>query len=183
MSLERALAISGWMTEAELFYLATTASRSQQIAEIGSWQGRSTRALADHTCGIVCAVDTWKGSAEEWHIAELKDKPLNWLFNTFCANMSDLSNVLPYQMTSLEAAEHFLTAGTRFDFIFLDASHDYENVAADIRAWQPLLCPDGIFAGHDYNPPTFPGVVQAVHELVPRFRVLEGTALWTTEAA
>ena len=36
-----------------------------------------------------------------------------------------------------------------FDFVFIDASHDYEHVKADIRLWQHKVKPTGILAGHD----------------------------------
>lgn len=182
MNIQRALSIPGWMADAELAYLAEAASKSTMIAEIGSWKGRSTRALAENTEGLVFAIDTWKGSAEPEHIAELTGKPENWLYDTFLANMADLHNVCPHRETSQDAAERFARAGTRFDFIFIDASHDYENISADIRAWKPLLREGGILAGHDYQP-AFTGIVQAVGELIPHFRVVEGLSLWTTEAA
>lgn len=37
------------------------------------------------------------------------------------------------------------------DFVFLDASHDYDNVKADIDIWYPKIRPGGIISGHDYN--------------------------------
>ena len=37
-----------------------------------------------------------------------------------------------------------------FDFIYVDARHDYRGVAVDIAEWWPKLRPGGIFAGHDY---------------------------------
>ena len=178
-----ALNISGYMVPVELTYLAEVASRSHRIAEIGSFQGRSTRALADNTPGVVYAVDTWNGSDEEWHRALLKGKPPNWLLEEFLRNMKGLSNVTICRQTSLEAARRFSDSKTAFDLVFIDASHDYASVSADIKAWEPLLQPGGIFCGHDFNYRAFPGVARAVNELVPRFRVVKGTSLWTTDGA
>ena len=59
MSIERALTIPGWMTEAELSYIADRASRSKIIVELGSWRGRSAVAWSENTDGIVYCVDTW----------------------------------------------------------------------------------------------------------------------------
>lgn len=51
------------------------------------------------------------------------------------------------------------------DFVFIDADHTYEGVSADIRDWKPKIRRGGLLMGHDYNPSTFPGVVQAVNEI------------------
>ena len=37
-----------------------------------------------------------------------------------------------------------------FDFIYVDARHDYIGVVEDLRFWLPKLRPGGIIAGHDY---------------------------------
>ena len=50
------------------------------------------------------------------------------------------------------------------DFLFIDASHRYEDVLNDINLWYHKVKPDGIIAGHDYNNGDFPGVVKAVDE-------------------
>ena len=41
-----------------------------------------------------------------------------------------------------------------FDFIYIDAAHDYDSMVEDINAWWPKLKPGGIFSGHDYIPDT-----------------------------
>jgi hypothetical protein len=49
------------------------------------------------------------------------------------------------------------------DFIFIDAGHSYAAVSETIRIWQSKVRPGGWFGGHDYHP-SFPGVIDAVHE-------------------
>ena len=38
-----------------------------------------------------------------------------------------------------------------FDFIYIDAAHDYNSVKNDIFFWFPKLKNEGVLAGHDYN--------------------------------
>eukprot|EP00554_Chaetoceros_debilis_P000615 CAMPEP_0194083702 /NCGR_PEP_ID=MMETSP0149-20130528/9714_1 /TAXON_ID=122233 /ORGANISM="Chaetoceros debilis, Strain MM31A-1" /LENGTH=301 /DNA_ID=CAMNT_0038766153 /DNA_START=114 /DNA_END=1022 /DNA_ORIENTATION=- len=51
-------------------------------------------------------------------------------------------------MRSTDAAKH-LPDG-HFDYIYLDARHDYCAVKEDIEAYYPKLRPGGILGGHDY---------------------------------
>jgi len=50
------------------------------------------------------------------------------------------------------------------DFVFIDASHMYEEVKKDIIAWSPKVKPAGWILGHDYCG-RWPGVVKAVDEV------------------
>ena len=165
MNIERARSITGHMTESELIYLAELAAKSSCIVEIGSWQGRSLRALADNTDGIVFSVDIWRDGGE----AE------------YDANLADLlgSKIFKVKMRSEEAAIMFMFAGITFDAIFIDAYHDYSDISSDINAWKPLLREGGIICGHDFQP-AFSGVMQAVQELIPKFGIV-GCSIWTTE--
>lgn len=175
IDISRALTIEGWMGETELQWLAEQASRATVIVEVGAWMGRSTAALAANTRGRVYSVDTWKGSEE--HESFLREKSKNWLKIQFMDNTSEFKNVTMAEMTSGAAATLFDGLGVFADLIFLDASHDYGNVAADIIDWKRLLKLDGILCGHDYYG-DFPGVQQAVKELIPNHEVIPGTSIW-----
>jgi predicted O-methyltransferase YrrM len=151
------------MNPTELTWLANQARTHSRIVEVGSWMGRSTTALAVNTPGMVWAIDTWEGSEELKPL--LADKPSNWLFETFKANLGSYCDVVvPMRMTSLEGAKTL--SDRKFDMIFIDASHDYESVRADIEAWRPLCASGGLFCGHDYAT-AWPGVMQAVDEFFP----------------
>jgi predicted O-methyltransferase YrrM len=164
INISRSLKIAGWMTPEELTWLAQQARKHSRIAEIGSWQGRSTVALAQHTSGRVLAIDTWEGSEEIKHLLEGHSK--DWLYETFLANTKGLTNIETMRMPSLQAAGELACSLDTFDMVFIDASHDYENVRADIEAWRPLVEPGGLLAGHDYAP-EWPGVMKAVNERFP----------------
>jgi predicted O-methyltransferase YrrM len=164
--------IEGWMGFEDLTFLAQQAQKHEHILEVGSWLGRSTRALADNTKGVVYAVDTWAGSDEPFQKEFLAGKSKDWLFEEFKRNKG--ANVLPVRMTSLEAA--VALAELRFDMIFLDASHDYDNVKKDILAWKPLLVEGGLLCGHDRYP-----TAKAVDELLTGVKYVDGGIIWYTE--
>src|SRR5262249_39797058 len=75
--------------------------------------------------------------------------------------------VSPLRMDSLQAPDHF--AEGALDFVFIDTSHDYEDVVCEVLAWLPKLRPNGRLCGHDYRQPLYPGVEQAVREWCPGF--------------
>ena len=49
-----------------------------------------------------------------------------------------------------------------FDFLFIDAGHDYKNVKADWEAWSPLVKDTGIIAFHDSHEPDILRVLNEV---------------------
>jgi hypothetical protein len=60
--------------------------------------------------------------------------------------------------------------------LFVDGSHVYEDVLADLQHWEPWVSPRGILCVHDTKPDgPFPGVARAVAEYLSadtRFRQL-----------
>lgn len=74
---------------------------------------------------------------------------------------------------SLEASCHF--PDHLFDFVFIDASHKYEETKADIRLWYHKVIDEGVLAGHDYH--TCKETKKAVHEIIPsKFLESHGTS-------
>lgn len=149
-------AIEGWMAPDELACLEGLAKLSTSVVEVGSWKGRSTRALLSNCPGDVYAVDTWGGCPEDpATIEEAKSKDI---LAEFMKNVGNFPNLKVKKMTSLEAAAEIESV----DMIFLDGSHQYEDVVADIKAWLPKA--KKIICGHDYT--YYPGVKKAVDELI-----------------
>ena len=139
MNVERAFLTHGFMDTTELTYLASLAEKHTAILEIGSWMGRSARVFADNTTGTVTCVDTWADNAYGDAPAEMTSKP-DWLLEEFAKNHADTiasGKIRRVRATSVEAAR--ILSGEKFDLIFIDAGHNYEDVRADILTWIPFL--------------------------------------------
>ena len=56
-----------------------------------------------------------------------------------------------------------------FDYVYIDGSHDYEDVKLDLELWLNKIKEGGILAGHDYNSiVAWPGVTKAIDEFVKK---------------
>lgn len=182
IDISRAQAIDGWMSDKELTWLAQQAQKHKSIVEIGSWKGRSTRALIDHTEGNVWAIDHWRGQelteSPTSLDVEVAERGSDAIFNEFCSNTENISSTLwVIRRSSAEAAEVFKTFHTHVnvDMVFLDGEHAYAGVKADIELWTPFLISGGLLCGHDW---WHGGIKRAVRELVPGFQVVPDTNIW-----
>jgi predicted O-methyltransferase YrrM len=50
------------------------------------------------------------------------------------------------------------------DFLFIDSSHEREDVVTEFQTWLPHLAEDGLVAFHDYDDPNWPGVMAAIDD-------------------
>lgn len=167
INVSKAGSIQGWMEPMELAWLAVQAQQHKCIAEIGSYQGRSTRALADNTRGVVYAIDDFTGPRE----IEIADR--DGIFNKFVENMAGLEGKV-----NIIRANHRNLPPLDFcpDFVFIDGAHEYEAVKADIEFWVNRISAGGLIAGHDYT--FFESVRKAVDEVLPSAEVVPGTSIW-----
>jgi hypothetical protein len=136
-----------------------------KFVEIGSWKGKSSAFMAvelansNKSIEFYC-IDTWEGSVEHKGIDNI-----DLLYYQFILNMKPLAKYYkPIRARSLEAASLF--RDNSLDFVFIDASHEYEDVKKDIQTWLPKIKKGGVLAGHDYylGYDYFPGVKKAVNE-------------------
>lgn len=163
--------------------LAKVAHEGILCAEVGTWKGYSASIIAEiikPLNGSLYCVDHWEGSQGFEKQATERD-----IFNIFKENMKelDLWDVIhPLHMDSKYAS--LIIAPTVFDFIFIDANHEYEYVKADILGWLPALKQGGIMCGHDWYRPKksglgHPGVTKAVEEIFPSFEVMGNSRVWS----
>jgi hypothetical protein len=181
ISIERAKQIEGWMSDSELHYLATEAKTHKTIVEIGSWLGRSTRALVDNlpAGGRVYAIDSWDGTGDDPAFAFAKEYGGNGAFIRFYKNLwdhIDAGRVVPIRMSSLAASKLMRQLRIPVNMLFVDGEHTREAVTADLTNWRPLLTPDALLCGHDYTS-DWPGVIEAVDSLIVAEQV-PNTGIW-----
>ena len=140
----RALAIPGWMEEPELEWLAGQAVEHRCIVEIGSYLGRSTRALLDHAAGVVYAVDDWYGPRDvyldKWEREELFEK---FLKNTIDSDTRGKLYVVKIDHQQVDQLS------VEPDMVFIDGGHEYEDVRRDVEIWLPRVVSGGLICGHD----------------------------------
>lgn len=146
--------IEGWMSGDELLWLAEQASKHKLIVEIGCYKGRSTRALADNTRGIVLTFDNFGGPTE----IEVPNR--EEIYNEYQRNTFDCNNIITFR----ENHREIFYTGPDADMIFIDGAHGYHAVLSDIRYWIDHLQPNGLICGHDYGS-DWPGVDKAVREI------------------
>lgn len=182
-AVHEAMRIQGWMEPEELEWLAATAAGCKWIIEVGSWKGRSTKALAMSTPGVVWAVDTWEGAETERLDSQREALNLGFdiMFGVFKANLAReiaLGKVVPVVSESHLAIDEMQgRTGGNVDMVFLDGDHEYEAVKRDIELYRALVRPGGILCGHDYWH-DHPGVVRAVNESVKGFKVA-ARSIWS----
>ena len=154
-----------WFSYPQLYKrIVDNSQDGAHLVEVGSWKGRSAAFMAveiinsNKNIKFDC-VDTWKGSIEHTTYDVITEEKL---YDVFLSNIEPVKHIInPIRMTSIEASK--LYEDNSLDFVFIDASHEYEDVKEDILAWLPKVKIGGVLAGHDYN--TFEGVNRAVDEI------------------
>lgn len=171
-----------WFTYAPFYEKMVQVFESgSHFVEVGCWKGRSASHMAveiinsNKNIKFDC-VDTWKGSEEHVYANDpfiLEDK----LYDEFLKNIEPVKHIInPIRLSSIEASK--LYADDSLDFVFIDASHIYEDVKDDIIHWLPKVKKGGIIAGHDIDAKS---VKSAVVEMIPNYQSLPFYDVWYFE--
>jgi predicted O-methyltransferase YrrM len=168
----------GWSEDFDVFEMVLKNKKPNLIIEVGTWKGSSAITIGNlctklnyNDTQILC-VDTWLGSEE--HYTWLTDwkpdlKKINGfpsIYYTFLSNIVQANlqaNIIPFGTTSSIAASVLKYFNIKADLIYLDASHDYESVKSDLKAYYELLNDGGSLIGDDYSS-MWQGVIDAATE-------------------
>lgn len=154
----------------DLQKIAELAENCKRIVELGSYWGRSTRAILDSSQARVWCIDSWN-LPKDRHDRGVSDADLQ----IFLSNIQDVRDrVVVLRMTTREAAG--LLPRGYYGLVVIDADHSYEAVKFDIIHYAPLLHAWGILCGHDYRPGE--GVARAVDELLTHPCILHKGVIW-----
>ncbi len=155
-------------------WLVTSGYR--RLAEIGVRSGAGLKLLAIANPTLLIGVDLWTDQGTRAQ----NDAPISQArLDAMHQELVDRGRVYwPFlkiiRKHSVEAAKDVEDGS--LDFVFIDADHTYEAVAADIAAWWPKVRVGGTLAGHDFvkrvmdNGVTY-GVIMAVCDFAERIEL------------
>jgi predicted O-methyltransferase YrrM len=174
---------AGWGGTSPVFSLLITEHKPSFIIEVGSWKGSSAitmaNLLAEQGGGTILCVDTWLGAIEFWENQADLDRfqalrcqhGYPQVYYTFLANVCHAKHqetIVPFPIHSSSAALWLLRHGLVADMVYIDASHEEEDVYQDLADYFQLLKPGGILFGDDWN---WPGVQSAVKRFASESRL------------
>lgn len=152
----------GWFNHGQKILELVEQHRPTVCVELGTWMGASAIPVARSIRrwgGTLTCVDTWAGTVDGQFLYRAP-----WMLASCARNLMEAhvsGNVRLIPATTIEAS-FWWTAP--IDYLYVDADHSYDGVAADLRAWLPKLRPGGLILGDDYGSDMYPGVKQAWDE-------------------
>jgi hypothetical protein len=157
----------GWGGESGAFRQLIEETKPTLIIEVGTWKGASalemaavTRAAALPT-QILC-VDTWLGALEFWTDQNDPERYSSLrlrngyptVYYQFLANVCHKGfqeHIVPFPQTASIASLWLRYYGIRSEMVYIDASHEEEDVYQDLCNYWDLVCENGVLFGDDYS--------------------------------
>lgn len=122
------------------------------LAEIGCWKAYfATDIMELPNIGKLFCVDLWKKI--EGYSDPLNDDDHEANYREAQHNLR--GHLLGGRVKLIRGASLEVALNTReippLDAVYLDASHMYDDILADLRAWEKRLKPGAVIMGHDYT--------------------------------
>lgn len=162
--------VTGWLSPGQercLFDIASGLPGNAKILEIGCYLGRSTASIASACLGTgrrVFCIDTFAGNDSDFRNGV---NSISWegedFFPVWDRHLQEAGVrhlVTPLRGTSQALASAWVEP---VDFLFIDASHQFDDLLHDVRCYGPRVKPGGILALHDVTP-GWPDVYRVWHE-------------------
>lgn len=149
--------VPGWFQDDDILDSLISRYGVSSVIEVGALFGRATAYfLSKPAITRVTVIDPFDGSYF------YGDRPpgCDDMLHYYCRNLDALGHNSDRLRTYAKRSQD-LASPPRADLIYLDGSHTYEDVLADLRKFGPLT--NSIICGDDYEP-SHPGVIQAVYE-------------------
>ncbi|TDR94127.1 class I SAM-dependent methyltransferase [Enterovirga rhinocerotis] len=121
-----------------------------EVAEIGVFQGVFSRLILDAANPAkLHLIDPWSSAqgcvrSDGFQMPDAYDRVTRDL-----AKEIESGQVVLHREFSTKVVGSFLDQA--FDWIYVDAMHDYDNVLADLRAFKAKVKQDGFILGHDFS--------------------------------
>lgn len=162
--------LRGWNSTDPIFKKLIDSIHPKEIIEVGSWLGASAvHMLSLAPKAHMWCIDTWLGALEflEMEGPERDLRPVlgyptvyyQFLANIRLRGVENRITVIPN--TSQIAAKYLNNKKITADLIYVDGSHDFQDVLDDVETYMKLLKPGGVLFGDDYG--QWESVRNAVH--------------------
>ena len=172
------LTIPGWSSSEKLErlgYLASQVPEYGTIVEVGTFCGRSAYVLGHNkhpTVSLMCVdmfPQRWmvSGTVAEYLGSESLhgDKSQYYSYETFMENVGNVPNL--DTLRAFMPLPEWASIDLDVDLIFIDSTHDYENVKSELNMWYPRMKSNCTIIVDDYFD-LFPGCIAAVDEFVKK---------------
>lgn len=182
--------LQGWNSNNPVFVDLILKALPKTIIEVGTWKGGSAIHMGnicksyrvDTEPAKIYCIDTWLGAAEFWtgELARTPERNLllkngypqiyyQFLSNVVHNGLQDY--ITPIPVPSSIGIKILKAQGVKADLIYIDGSHEYDDVYADLNTYSELLNPGGVMFGDDYY--SFADVGRAVNDFVATQKAMD----------
>lgn len=139
-------------------------------AEVGVWKGEHAAIMLDKNAPMrLFLIDQWYhfDDPSNPNVRDKTQEEIDDIYVSVCERFKRNREVSILRGESREMAA--ILPYSMFDWVYIDACHEYDAIKADLEAWWNNIKSGGFLAGHDYCSQV--GVQRAVDEFVVEHKI------------